>query len=457
MNRQIYEAKLALESLTVYRGLLEDRVIKAFSSILQDATSVSISFSQLLNHYSEFYYALVEANPESTFEDYLIEKIIYADNFFSRRSEKVSLENLSESLKKAVERDLNCLQIASGVTAGLIKEEAFKGFAQSKLENDLLESLPEWSLDSGDKPELTEDREGVSHSVKIEALCAAFKASQSWSECLQPLVCFIQQNGSGQFARYQGFIWEKNGEKGVLQGVSAPDPIRFGDLIGYERQRQEIINNTEQLLNGYAANNVLLYGDRGTGKSATVKALLNEYGRSGLRVIELPQDLLDDLPQVIRIIKERQQKFIIFIDDLAFGDSEEEYTALKAVLEGSLESKPQNVVIYATSNRRHLIKEKFSDRSGLRSGNEDDEVRSADTLQEKLSLADRFGITIIYPAPDQEEYLEIVEGLARNRGLAIDLVTLHEEALKWEINHNGRSPRTARQFMDWLEAHVEKL
>ena len=447
MNRQIYEVELSLKSLTVYRGLLEDKVISALCLVMHDLVNAKVSFIQFINDYSEFYYQLAEQNQVLTFEDYLIKKIIFQDNSFSRQSEKVSDDNLKENHKKAVARDLMCLQKFSSISAKLIKEAAIQRFGQIKFEYELIKGLPEWEANCEQRI-----KEKPESNTEASELLQAFKSSNNWRECVQPLADFYQHNGSGEFAKYKGFTWEKFGHEGLLKGITSPDPISFSDLIGYERQRREISNNTEQLLNGYAANNVLLYGDRGTGKSSTVKALLNEYGYRGLRIIELPKAYLEDLSYVLRAIRDRQQKFIIFIDDLAFGDSEEEYTALKAVLEGSLESKPQNVVIYATSNRRHLIKERFSDRSGLMSDNEDDEVRSADTLQEKLSLADRFGITVTYTSPDKQEYLEIVEGLAQNRKLAIDIVTLHEQALKWEINHNGRSPRTARQFIDWLEA-----
>ncbi|MGB9793080.1 MAG: ATP-binding protein, partial [Thermacetogeniaceae bacterium] len=222
-----------------------------------------------------------------------------------------------------------------------------------------------------------------------------------------------------------------------------------------EAERAEVIENTIHFLSGFPANNVLLYGDRGTGKSSTVKALLNEFHERGLRLVELPKEYLSDFPEVLRKLKGRCLKFIIFIDDLAFEDSAESYTALKAVLEGGLESRPSNVVVYATSNRRHLIKEKFSDRGGLHYGSPDDEVRAHDTIQEKLSLADRFGITVIFPSPDKEQYLKIVEGIAAKRGLNIEKEQLHEEALRWEKRNNGRSPRTARQFVDWLEGHLK--
>ena len=232
-----------------------------------------------------------------------------------------------------------------------------------------------------------------------------------------------------------------------------PDPVRLSDFIGYEQQRNEIIDNTLRFLKGYPANNLLLYGDRGTGKSSTVKALLNEYHALGLRIIEVSKELMPDFNQILRIIRNRPQKFIIFIDDLSFSDDESTYTALKAVLEGSLESKPGNILVYATTNRRHLVRERFSDRAGLMSDQADDEIHAADTMEEKLSLADRFGMTITFTAPDQEEYLGIVEELAQKRGIRIEKDVLRKQAVQWEMLYNGRSPRTALQFINWLEGY----
>jgi hypothetical protein len=257
------------------------------------------------------------------------------------------------------------------------------------------------------------------------------------------------------FIKNIAFIWDKSNGQGYLRGIENHDLVTLSDLIGYQTEREEVINNTLQFLKGYNANNVLLYGDRGTGKSSTVKAILNEYHKHGLRIIEVPKSNLGDFPEIIRQLKGRKQKFIIFVDDLVFEDSEENYTTLKAILEGGLENRPKNVLIYATSNRRHLIKEKFSDRLGFQSGGSDDEIRAADTLQEKLSLADRFGITAVFSSPDKSRYLEIVEAMAEKRGIAMDKEQLHKEALKWELWYNGRSPRTARQFIDWLEGQVE--
>ncbi|MTV48095.1 DUF815 domain-containing protein [Heliobacillus mobilis] len=268
-------------------------------------------------------------------------------------------------------------------------------------------------------------------------------ACTDWRDEADSLIGFHRQFGSGLFARYLAFRWE-----GCLRGVEQPDPIRLEDLVGYGRQRNEVVDNTKRLLSGLRANNVLLYGDRGTGKSSTVKALIHRFGLEGLRLIEVPKSRLADFPAMIDLLKDRPQKFILFIDDLSFEDGEESYKEMKALLEGGVAVRPDNVVIYATSNRRHLIKETFADRQVTL--NEADELHPGDTYQEKMSLADRFGITVTFLAPGQEAYLEIVETLAEQRGIEMERETLRRQALQWEQRHNGRSGRTARQFVDSL-------
>ena len=288
----------------------------------------------------------------------------------------------------------------------------------------------------------------------IKALIDLFSKSSNWSENAEELLDFHKKYGTGKFARYRAFTWEEIRDTKNLRGIESPDPVELEDLIGYEVKRETIIENTTQFLNDFPANNMLLYGDRGTGKSSTVKALLNKYYTEGLRIIEIPKEYLSDFPEIIRDLKNRPQKFIIFIDDLTFEDGETGYTALKAVLEGSVEAKPKNVLIYATSNRRHLVKEYFHERKGLGSSDPNEEIHASDSIQEKLSLADRFGITVVFSSPSQEEYLEIIEGLVKNRNLKIDAEDLERRALEWERSHNGRSARTARQFVDYLEGNI---
>jgi uncharacterized protein len=219
-------------------------------------------------------------------------------------------------------------------------------------------------------------------------------------------------------------------------------------LIGYEKEREPLLRNTERLLAGLPSHHALLYGLPGTGKSSTVKAVLNEYADSGLKLVELAKEDLGELPAVLEVLRGRGPSFILFIDDLSFEEHEVEYKALKALLEGSVEEPPGNVRLYATSNRRNLIRERFSDRE------EGDDVHARDTMQEKLSLAARFALRLTFPAPDQKRYLEIVSGLARERGVKIPAEELEERALLWDRWHAGRSGRTARQFVDELEAEL---
>ncbi len=235
-----------------------------------------------------------------------------------------------------------------------------------------------------------------------------------------------------------------------------PDPVRLEGLIGYEREREPLIRNTERLLAGLPSHHALLYGLPGTGKSSTVKAVLNEYADLGLRLVELVKEDLKELPDLLNALRGRGPRFILFVDDLSFEEHEVEYKALKALLEGSVEKPPGNVRLYATSNRRNLIRERFSERDeGGASGTSDD-VHARDTMQEKLSLAARFGLRVTFPAPDQKRYLEIVSGLVEERGLKISDDELRERALLWDRWHAGRSGRTARQFVDELEAELSE-
>ncbi|MCG9968048.1 ATP-binding protein [Pelotomaculum terephthalicicum JT] len=435
--------KTALDSLTVYRGILKNPLIKKLYILLEKLCAVGEDFDALLIEYNNFFYHLSQADEYRNFKHYVITCVLYDENAFTRIAEKHSFADIDIPLLRTVENDLENLHKVAMLSSRELKNIILSGYAAKyNSEKNTAEKLPEW--DSS----LNSVRDGRLNIYQI------LDQNQSWANCIKALAEFHRANGAGNFARYAGFIWEEQSDFHGLKGLASTDPVRLSDLVGYNAERQVVLDNTMFFLKGHPANNVLLYGDRGTGKSSTVKALLNEFAAQGLRIIEIPKKYLEDYPKIIRLIRNRPQKFILFIDDLSFEDSEESFTALKAVLEGGLESKPVNAVIYATSNRRHLVKEKFSERAGLSSGN-NDEVRAADTLQEKLSLADRFGIAVTFSTPDQKKYLEIVEGLASIRNIDIDSKTLRDEALIWEMEHNGRSPRTARQFIDWLEAKIK--
>ena len=228
----------------------------------------------------------------------------------------------------------------------------------------------------------------------------------------------------------------------VIDPIINVEHVYLKDLVGYELQKKKLVENTEAFLAGKEANNVLLFGDAGTGKSSSVKAVLNEYYGRGLRMIEVYKHQFKTLSDVLEQIKDRNYKFIIYMDDLSFEDYELEYKYLKAILEGGLGKRPKNVLIYATSNRRHLIREKFSDKREL-----DDELHNNDTVQEKLSLAARFGVTIYYGSPDKRQFQEIVKSLAERHQLQMPIEQLYEAANQWELSHGGLSGRTAAQFI----------
>ena len=228
-----------------------------------------------------------------------------------------------------------------------------------------------------------------------------------------------------------------------------PDPIRLSGLKGYDYQRSLAVDNTVAFLEGLSANNCLLYGDRGTGKSSTVKALLNEYYTEGLRMVEMPKESLGDFSKLVEKIAPLPLKFIVFIDDLSFSQQDDTFAALKAVLEGGVASRPDNTLIYATSNRRHLVRETFSDRMG-------DEVHASDTMQESLSLADRFGLAINFTTPDRARFLEIVRALAEERGIEEDMRLIEAGAERWATERGGRSPRCAKQYITVVEARLKR-
>ncbi len=269
--------------------------------------------------------------------------------------------------------------------------------------------------------------------------------SSDAEEFLDVAVGFYKKYGVGRFGLHKAFRIEKENEKAKIVPIQSIEHVCLDELIGYEIQKKKLIDNTEAFIQGKKANNCLLYGDSGTGKSTSIKAILHQYYGQGLRMIEVYKHQFEDLSSVISQIKNRNYKFIIYMDDLSFEEFEIEYKYLKAIIEGGLEVKPDNVLIYATSNRRHLIREKFSDKEEVR-----EDLHTSDTVQEKLSLSARFGVTIYYGRPDKKEFGNIVIGLARKYGITMPDDELLLEANKWELSHGGISGRTAEQFVTYL-------
>ncbi len=282
---------------------------------------------------------------------------------------------------------------------------------------------------------------------RIVELAERFNENSSPEEMKQTLTEFYKDYGVGRFGLHKAFRIEHTEDGAEIIPITNIAHVNLDDLVGYEDAKKQLTDNTEAFVAGRVANNCLLFGDAGTGKSSSIKAIANKYYEDGLRVIEVYKHQFKDLNDVIAQIKNRNYKFILYMDDLSFETFETEYKYLKAVIEGGLEKSPGNVLIYATSNRRHLVNEKFSERGENR---KEDEVHFGDTMQEKLSLYNRFGVTIYFGNPDKKEYNNIVLELADRAGIDMDKDRLLLLANQWEIKHGGRSGRTARQFIDYL-------
>ncbi|HLG50546.1 MAG TPA: ATP-binding protein [Chloroflexota bacterium] len=434
-HRTKIEAVIAsAERLLLYGGTLAEPPGQAYLGLLRALISASEA-GAIRRAAAMLFTALAEAaadglpGPGDAWQRYLIQRVLLDENPFSRAARRWRYEEIPAGLREAARRDL--------VMIGRLF--ALNGERLGTLVADILGEVPGWtSFDA-----LGPDRPHHPLAVRF----ASRTDLAEWADLLPELAAYYREHGVGIFARYRAFRWSRRPEGAGLIPIRRPDPVTFDDLIGYAEQRAVVRRNTERFLRGLPANNLLLYGDRGTGKSSTVKALLNAYGGQGLRLIEVQKSALGDFPTIVEMLADRPERFILFVDDLSFEEGEAGYAELKALLEGGLEVRPENVLLYATSNRRHLVPERFSDRA-----EPGGDVHAGDTFQEKLSLADRFGITVIFTTPDQEQYLQIVEGLVRRRGLEVDRDRLRQQALQWAAWNNGRSGRTARQFVDDLTA-----
>ena len=335
--------------------------------------------------------------------------------------------NWTDALLDAVLEDENlCLRTAAGGDAGPVLEKALTG------ELDFLQALGRAGLDDlcHGAPEYL-PRWEVSPDADFHAAYEARRAA-------------VGQKGYGIFARHHVFTLED----GHLTPVRYPDPQRLSELPGYEREREKVIANTRALLEGKPTNNVLLYGDAGTGKSSTVKAIANEFAPDGLRLIEVKKNQLYQIPALMDDLAKNPLKFILFIDDLSFAANDDNFAALKAILEGSVGGRSHNVVVYATSNRRHLVKESMSDRSG-------DDLHTSDTRQELMSLAARFGLTVTFQQPDKERFDAILLELARQYGVQMPSDQLFIKGAAFALRAGGRSPRVAKQFIEMLAGGVK--
>ncbi len=417
-------------SLLLYQSVLEGEAGQAFLALLKAIRQPDTAGIQCLQAYGCWFKALAEAG--QSWQDYLITQLLRAENPFTRQAQQGRL-SMPPSLMAAVRHDLRVLQRLAQCSSDQLSQ-----WVQSAVK------LPI-------KPVIWDEALPLNPSIAgnwaaQEQARAKLHKLEDWGEGLENLVDYYQQ-ASGLFARYHAFRWCS----GQLRGIPHPDPVRLVELVGCDAQRQALVKNTEFLLAGYLALHVLLYGSRGSGKSSMVKALVHEYGDRGLRLVEVAKSDLQDLPEIVEQLRGLLQKFILFVDDLSFEEDEAAYKSLKVLLEGSLTARPQNVVVYATSNRRHLIREFLGDRPRPSAS---EEVHAWDTVQEKLSFSDRFGLTLTFAPADQQTYLAMVQHLAAQGRIALNQEDLEYRALQWATRHNGRSGRTARQFIDFLQADL---
>ena len=384
------ELSLRLHSIAIMRDLLEDKVIKKLLDLLDlkdEATD-----TEKVDTYTSFVSELYKTGTESL-ADYVKQIVFESENVYVKLKGKG--EVTSNALKNSLTQDLKTFdEVAVLTPEALLSEYDF---------------LPEY-----------------------------YTAKCNIANEYEKRLNNISKYGYGIYAKYRMFYID--GE-GVIVPVQNPDETKLSDLYNYKREQKIIMDNTKALIEGFPAANILLTGDAGTGKSSTVKAVANELADKGLRIIEVRKEQLHKIPKILDELTQNPLKFILFIDDLSFTKDDDNFSGLKAILEGSVSAKSNNVVIYATSNRRHLVKENFSDREG-------DDVHFNDTLQEILSLSERFGIQLTFSRPDKTTYLDIVHNLANKEGILYDTQKLDETAEKFVLKRGTRSARAAKQFID---------
>lgn len=399
MEQNCKALALRLQGLVVFRGLLEEPLIAQLRRLL-DVGVYEQNERCLVSAWGRFSSALFAVSPNWT--ETLLELVLQNENSYLTQS--CTPAGAPEVLRQCMESELRFLTALGQYTGADLLERAGSecGF------------LPRWQVSPAD-----------------------------FSAAYTQRLADVWHTGYGVFARYRAFTVED----GQLVPVKHPDRQRLADLPGYEREREKVLANTRALLAGQPAANVLLYGDAGTGKSSTVKAIANEYAAEGLRLVEVKKNQLYQIPELMDALAENPLKFILFIDDLSFTSNDDNFAALKAILEGSVGGRAHNIAVYATSNRRHLIKETMSDREG-------DDIHHADTMQELMSLAARFGLTVTFGRPDKDRFVAIVQELAAQNGVELPPEELTRKAEAFAIRSGGRSPRAARQFVELLRAGV---
>mgnify|MGYP000858644890 CR=1 FL=1 len=425
-----------VSKLLIYGNMPEDSILMELSNIIREYKGENYKKDEIITRIYHQIKRILEISTDYAFDknlwhNYLTYLLITNENPFSLTCEKVGASDGSvnyfakndfKQFKKLFDYDFGPMEEELGI-------DCF-----SRIEN----------YKAIGKPELMYNK---NVSEKVRALSEKLENTKNEDEFFTCVTDFYKDYGVGMFGLNKAFRISDNDGKLQFHAINNMEQVALDDLVGYEIQKKKLVDNTEAFVQGRKANNCLLFGDSGTGKSTSIKAIVNEYYDKGLRMIEIYKHQFKDLSNVIASIKNRNYKFIIYMDDLSFEEFEIEYKFLKAVIEGGVETKPENILIYATSNRRHLIKETWNDRNDMEYEND---LHRSDTMEEKLSLVNRFGVTINYSKPSQKEYFEIVFELARKAGIKMGEDELKLEANKWELSHGGISGRTAQQFINHL-------
>ncbi|MEO1389144.1 MAG: ATP-binding protein [Cyanobacteria bacterium J06634_6] len=429
---EIQQYRQQAAALLLYQSVFASDIGQAFLALLEALmVEDAITAAQA---YGQWFSAL--ATKQQSWQQHLTQQILLADNAFSQQAQTLPTPTISAPVSKD--------QLTKHIPPAIL----------SAVNHDLKIIKSFYQLPADQPSQWLQTHCGITVPPALPFDLSPSPSPSWWlsvAEATTTLATHYRAHGVGTFGQFTAFRWQSNSDNadGQLIGIPTPDPINLSQLVAYDHPKQQLIQNTESLLQGYTAQNVLLYGSRGAGKSSLVKALLNEYHTQGLRLIEVPKAHLHNLPQIIGPLSRVPQKFIIFVDDLSFEEDDEAFKALKVVLEGGVTARPQNVVVYATSNRRHLIREFFDERPKPKDA---DEIQAWDTVQEKLSFSDRFGLTLTFTPADQPTYLTIVHELAAQANIQLDPDNLDWRARQWATRHNGRSGRTARQFVDFLIA-----
>ena len=443
--QHIHATLRAIHGITLFTPMLDDAPAQAFLDLLQqfvqpDAVELTRMYTHVFRELAQAVQSELVPRIPDAWQAYLLGRLIEDCNVWSQQIERNGPQQQSPALRRQASNDLHALHMLFELDAQTLWQLTLTLVAPTLPE--VAQALLPWY-------DLAPINEPSSFSIHNQLVTLAVNSlDPHWTDLQAGLERYWTRHGTGPLAHYSALRWQ-NGAK-QLVGISHTDPIQLSQLFGQEKQQELLRTNVEHFLAGLPAQDILLYGPPGTGKSSTLKALANAYAEQGLCLVEVRKEDSADLPAIVALLRDHAPHYLLFIDDLSFEEHETQYKMLKVLLEGTVEERPKNILVCATTNRLHLIKENFSER-----GKPTEDVNWRDSMDEKQSLAHRFGLRVTFVSPDQQQYLSIVREMVSQRGIHLPEETLLARALYWERQHTGRSGRVARQFVDELEAELK--